>query len=299
MLSYFLLITLLLNTCSFAKDKNIENNKDIKEIEKNENFEESKKNENTKIHTPYEYNFRTSETNNETFNKIYNKLFCKFDFSVLNSSYISQTKELGKYNTLKLDKPLIEKYLAFSCFLGYKFKKIHSIGLRFGNAGFCAGNIIQYNLMLAFTYNGTVFSKKSFFIECEIGFGFYFLESKNEILRTIIDYVKKRNISLSSERLFVNLLFSFHWKFLGISFGGPISLRFLSDKNDLEDKIERFINIANMEIRETFGLAGGEIHRYVKNKIKSDAEGLLDFLNIRLSFNIMDFTKFIIERTQK
>ena len=54
-----------------------------------------------------------------------------------------------------------------------------------------------------------------------------------------------------------------------------------------------------MGIRETFGLAGGEIHRYVKDKIKSDAEGLLDFLNIRLSFNIMDFTKFIIERTQK
>ena len=58
MLSYFLLIILLLNTCYFAQDKNIENNKDIKEIEKHENFEESKKNENTKIHTPYEYNFR-------------------------------------------------------------------------------------------------------------------------------------------------------------------------------------------------------------------------------------------------
>ena len=38
MLICFLLITLLLNTCYFAQDKNIENNKDIKEIEKNENF---------------------------------------------------------------------------------------------------------------------------------------------------------------------------------------------------------------------------------------------------------------------
>ena len=44
MLSYFRLITLLLNTCSFAQDKNIENNKDIEEIEKNENFKEFKKN---------------------------------------------------------------------------------------------------------------------------------------------------------------------------------------------------------------------------------------------------------------
>ena len=44
MLIYFLLITLLLNTCSFAQDKNIGNNKDIKEIKKNKNFEESKKN---------------------------------------------------------------------------------------------------------------------------------------------------------------------------------------------------------------------------------------------------------------
>ena len=38
MLSYFRLITLLLNTCSFAQDKNIENNKDIKKIKKNKNF---------------------------------------------------------------------------------------------------------------------------------------------------------------------------------------------------------------------------------------------------------------------
>jgi len=243
-------------------------------------------------------NFKKSKTNNEIFNRIYSKLFVKTDLCLLNSSYFAETKNLSKYSSLKLDKPLIGKYLSFNNFIGYKIKQDQVIGLRYGMPGFAAGNLVQHDFMLALSYNRLLFSKKFFSIEGEIGIGFYLSQTKNEKLKKIIDVVKSNDMEVFTEKIFLNIIFTFYWNFIGISIGGPIALKFLGPKQDLEDKIEKLINLLSLELSDTNKNKKDE-YNYIKSKINSDFISLLDFLNIRLSLDIMDLTKFILQKTQK
>lgn len=261
-------------------------------------FDLNKEDNKDEITTNDQENFKTSKTNNEMFNKIDSKLFAKIDCSILNSSYFAEVKNLGKYNSLKLDKLLISKYLSINNFIGYKFQKNQSIGLRYGLAGFTAGNLVQYDAMFAISYNALLFAKKSFSIEGEMGVGFYLLESSNDKLKKIIDVVKSNEMEVFTERLFINLIFSFYWNFIGISIGGPIALKFLNSKQDLEDKIEKLINLLSLELSDANKNKKDE-YDYIKSKINSDFISLLDFLNIRLSLNIMDLTKFILQKKGK
>ena len=244
------------------------------------------------------YNFRFSTTKNELFNKVDSKLFAKIDFCLLNSAYISEIKSLGKYSSLKLDKPLIDKYLSFNNFIGFKIKKDKSIGIRFGSAGFGAGNLIQYNLVAGLSCNLVFFTKKSFSMDCELGVGFYFLESKNEKLKRIIDVVHKNNIEVFTDRIFINVIYSFYWNFIGISIGGPIALKFLNANTEKIDIVQRLISAFDLALSDDLANKKQECD-YLIDKLSSRFISFLDFLNIRLSLNIMDLTKFILQKTNK
>ena len=242
--------------------------------------------------------FKFSETKNNLFNKIDNYLDFKSDICLLNSSYFAETKNLNKYSSLKSDNKFIGKYLSLNNYLGYKIKKDQSIGLRFGAANFGAGNLIQYDITLSLEYIKKFLSIKSFYIEGECGLGFYFKKNSNDKLKIIQNAVEKLEMETFTEKIFVNILFSFYWNFIGLSIGGPIALKFLSSKGDLDDKIEKIVNIVSLALSDT-GNSNKDVHDYLKDKINSNFINFLDFLNIRLSLNYLDLVKFILQKVQK